>query len=107
MARDRYLRIILTIIAVELLWLGLKDLAPSVSAQADRRPAAAPVVITGIRLDDRNPDSLPVSVMGTVTVGLVPSTVVRIQSDRPLKVEADTPLPVQQVDYVPRVRPGE
>ena len=36
MKTDRYLRIILTIIAVELLWLGIRDLTPTVSAQASR-----------------------------------------------------------------------
>ena len=30
MKTDRYLRIILTIIAIELLWIGLKDMAPAV-----------------------------------------------------------------------------
>src|SRR5262245_61858189 len=101
MARDRYLKFILTIIAVELLWLGLKDLAPSVAAQAQPQPRAqaemapAPVIITGIRLtDDRYRDALPMAVVGNLTVGLVPQTLVRIQSDRPLKVEADQPLPV-------------
>ena len=108
MPRDRYLRFILTVIAIELLWLGLKDLAPSVAAQAQPRAAApAPVVITGIRLDDRNQDALPVSAIGNVTVQLVPQTVVRIRADQPLKVEADRPLPVRQEDYAPRVRPGE
>ena len=108
MPRDRYLRFILTIIAIELLWIGLKDFAPSAAAQAQPRVAApAPVVITGIRLDDRNHDALPVSVIGNVTVGLVPQTVVRIRADAPIKVEADRPLPVRQEDYTPRVRPGE
>lgn len=30
-----------------------------------------------------------------------------MRSDRYLKIEADQPLPVQQVDYTPRARPGE
>ena len=33
MPRDRYLKIILTVIAIELGWLGVKDLAVPVSAQ--------------------------------------------------------------------------
>jgi hypothetical protein len=105
MPRDRYLRVILTIIAIELLWLGLKDVAPSVAAQAPAGPT--PVVITGVRLENQPRDSMPTRVVGTVSVAVTPQTVVRIQADRPLKVEADTPLPVQQVDYTPRVRPGE
>ena len=111
MISDRYLRIILTVIAIELLWLGLKDLAPAVAAQPQRQPPAqmepAPVIITGIRLDERYRDALPMSVVGNLTVGLAPRTLVRIEAERPLKVEADKPLPVQQVDYTPGLRPGE
>ena len=44
MKTDRYLRIILTIIAIELLWLGLNDTAPGVSAQA----APARVIIASV-----------------------------------------------------------
>jgi len=35
MYMERYLRIILTVIAIELLWIGVKDFAPEVSAQAE------------------------------------------------------------------------
>jgi hypothetical protein len=56
-----------------------------------------PVIITGIRIDAEELDSLPVAVHGTVA----------IESRSPLKVEADRPLPVKSVPYTPSERPGE
>ena len=92
MTRDRYLKGVLTIIALELLWLAANGLPARASAQT----AATPVVITGIRItaDD---SLLPVSVRGTVA----------ISSSAPLKIEADQPLPVQGVPYTPKAKPGE
>jgi hypothetical protein len=91
MIRDRYLKGVLTIIALELVWLAANGLPARASAQA----TATPVVITGIRVtaDD---SLLPVSVHGTVA----------ISSTAPLKVEADRPLPVQEVPYTPTAKPG-
>lgn len=117
MRHDRYLKFILTIIAVELLWLGLKDAAPGVAAQAP--PAPARVVVAGVEIDGVPGAFLPVAVAGSyrdVPRGaqrlLEPLTTrvagdVQVQIPRPVKVEADKPLPVQQVDYTPRARPGE
>jgi hypothetical protein len=87
----RYLEIVLTVIAVELLVLIVNGAAPAASAQSE----PAPVVVTGVRLDGTD-DALPVSVAGTVT----------IEAAAPLKVEADRPLPVESVKYVPGDRPG-
>jgi len=53
---DRYVKIILTVIALELLWIGVRDVAPPVSAQAPAPAAAAAptaVVIRGIDIDGR------------------------------------------------------
>jgi hypothetical protein len=91
MTRDRYLKGVLTIIALELLWLAANGLPTRASAQT----TATPVVITGIQLTAES--LLPVSVRGTVT----------ISSAEPLKVEADRPLPVQGVPYTPKAKPGE
>jgi hypothetical protein len=122
MHRDRYLRVVLTVIALELLWLGLKDLATPVSAQ----PPATRVVITGVEIQGAGPlqSVVPVAVVGAFTqvpagvplgplatrvtgdVGAVVRGPVVIQQDRPLKVEADRPLPVENVGYLPRERPG-
>ena len=60
---DRYVKIILTVIAVELLWIGLKDGATPVVAQAQRAPT--PVVITGIELSGPEAGFLPVAVVGS------------------------------------------
>jgi hypothetical protein len=88
---DRYLRIVLTIIAVELGWLGVKDVVPAaVGAQA--QPAATRVVITGVDLPART-QFLPVAVTGGVRGVASPSwaspDALRVETgDRPLRVEA-------------------
>lgn len=123
MLTDRYLRVILTLIAVELLWLGLKNVAPPVSAQA----APTSVVITGVQIDGPDSGFLPVAVAGSFRQipdsyraslephhvrisGSVPIEVrgpLKIEADRPLKIESDRPLKVESVDYTPKSRPGE
>jgi hypothetical protein len=57
-AADRYLKVILTVIAIELLWIGVRDMAPPVAAQGAGR-----VVIAGIDLADDA--ALPVAVVGS------------------------------------------
>src|SRR5262245_32769548 len=92
MLRDRYLKIILTVIAIELGWLSVKDIAVPVSAQQPQQNQQAPqnqpltaVVIRGIDLPCQGnvincrETSLPVSVT---------------RSSAPVRVTADTPLPV-------------
>jgi hypothetical protein len=122
---DRYLRAILTIIAIELLWLGVKDIGTHVSAQA--RPAPTPVVITGVDISptattDPTRSSLPVHTDSVVRVEA--SNVIKVEANRPipvmsaapLKVEADQPLVVETgarplkidaVPYTPGQKPGE
>ena len=122
MDRDRYLRIVLTVIALELCWLGVKDLATPVSAQ----PPATRVVLAGVEMEGAGAlrSFVPVAIVGAygqvpqgVPLGPLPTRItgeiaavvrgpVRIQADRPLKVEADRPLPVENVGYTPRERPG-
>jgi hypothetical protein len=79
MHANLFLRIILTIIAIELGWIGLKDLAVPVSAQ----PGPAQVMIVG---------------------SLQP---LKIEADKPLKIEADQPLKVVVQRYTATERPGE
>ena len=118
---DRYLKIILTVIAVELLWIGLKEAAPGVSAQATRD--ATPVVITGVSADML----LPVGVVGTFRqvpvrhrtvldpatvrvagiVSVEAHTALKVDPVRPIKVEADRPLKVENVGYTGGQRPGD
>ena len=93
MTRDRYLLFVLTVIALELLWLAAAGRPVAASAQAE----TIPVVIRGIRLDAGDGGVLPVDVRGIVT----------IEPKGPLKVEADRPLPVEAVPYTPGARPGD
>lgn len=101
MSTDRYLRVVLTVIAIELAWIGLKDVAPPVSAQA----APTPVVITGIDLRD-NSTYVPVAVMGgfrQIPPGAqqtLQPLVTKVEADRPIRIEALTPLPVDVVSPV-------
>lgn len=115
MNTDRYLRIILTVIAIELLWLGLKDLAPAVSAQVEpTRVIIAsvdggflPVALAGqTATAGRNP-LRPIQIGITGDVAITARTPLKIEADRPLKVEADRPLRVESVPYTPGSRPGE
>ena len=112
---DRYLRIILTIIAIELLWIGLKDMAPAVVAQAEPTRViiasvdggSLPVALAGQTPNaGRNP-LRPIQIGITGDVSIQARTPLKIEADRPLKVEADRPLRVESVPYTPGVRPGE
>jgi len=105
MSGDRYLKIILTVIAIELGWMAMKDAAVQVSAQ----PAATPVVIRGIDLP--NNDSLPVTVVRSLnTLRVTADSLVRIRADQPIVVETrERPLLIQSVPagVSPRPGPGE
>jgi hypothetical protein len=113
MAADRYLKIVLTVIALELGWIAVKDSAVQVSAQAGE---PMPVLIRGVEILPGKDTSLPVTLVRT-------NGPVRVNSDRPLQVEAQRPLPIhadrplvvetdqrplliQSVPAVPAARPG-
>lgn len=103
MAADRYLKVVLTVIALELGWLAINNASVPLSAQ--RGSSAMPVVIRGIELAGPASGMLPVTLTGNHT--LVPvtltssNTVVRVMADRPLQLEqpvivqADRPLIVE------------
>lgn len=135
MQADRYLKGILTIIALELGWLALTHGAQPVAAQ--RPPEPQRVVITGIQIEDQRA-YLPVGVVGQyqrvptlnvppgVTV-ITPRTAVE-QGPSPLRVTVDTtqaplrvdlpvpivvhvepgnrPLKTESVPFTPQPRPG-
>jgi hypothetical protein len=118
MRSDFYFKMILTVIAIELGWLGAKELATPVTAQQ----AATPVVITGIQVNQNDGTHLPVVVLGSerqvppaltptvqplVTRLTMPAQPLKVEIDRPVKVEADKPLRVDQIRYTPGDRPGE
>lgn len=113
---DRYLKVILTVIACELLWLGVRDTAPPVQAQAQ----PAPVIVTGFRSGDRDFSAIPVAVVGEVRAvaghsalpNVEPLKVrvlepVRFDSREPLTVQTGAkPLSVESVPARPGARPG-
>jgi hypothetical protein len=94
MTVDRYVKTILTIIALELFWIGLKDTAPPVAAQAQ----LTPVVIRSIQLPANSQEYLPVGLVGQP---------VRVDVTRPVKIEADRPIKVENIGYTPAKNPGE
>jgi len=115
MPTDRYLKAILTIIALELLWIGFNHATPTASAQG----GVTPVIIRGIQLEGAGNAFLPVGVVGSyrqvpgpATAALEPLVtrvqgVVSIESGAPLLIRTDEPLKVEMVDYTPKLRPGE
>jgi hypothetical protein len=115
---DRYLKFILTLIAIELAWLGVRDTAPPVAAQA--RPTE--VVVTGIQLGGQGYAALPVIVvggqrpgaftLGTQWPGVEPLRVnvgdpVRLDLRDPIVVQTGAkPLVVDVLPGKPSQRPG-
>ena len=119
---DRYLKIVLTVIAIELGWLAINQHAAPVAAQAQAgaqaQAAPTPVVIRGINMayTGSGRDALPSAIVES-------RTPVKVEADRPLPVEAPRPLrveaagavriysdqvlKVENVGYTPARRPGE
>ncbi len=116
---DRYLKIVLTVIAVELFWLGVKDIGTPVAAQA-----TTPVIIRGVEL----PKGVMVPIQAMTPVSVVAERPLAVSLDgpvqlteRPLSVSVDTPLriqgpveitatkpiPTEAAPYIPSTRPGE
>jgi hypothetical protein len=124
---DRYVKTILTIIALELLWIGLKDGAPPVVAQAQVAPT--PVIIRGIEIAGPESGWLPVAVVGSykrvpasardavdpLTTAITADRALKMETDRPIdvtvqgpvKVEADRPLRIESVPFTLQKGPGE
>ena len=118
---DRYLKVILTIIACELAWLGVKDLGTPVAAQTAPTQNATPVVITGIEMRGRVNNAIPIVQTEPLEISSARPIVIEanrplqieavrpipIRGTVPLKIEVDRPLPVENVPYRPSQRPGE
>jgi hypothetical protein len=124
MRADRYLRVVLTIIAVELGWIALQHTGSPVIAQQ----TATPVVITGIDLE-KQADYLPVSVLGQARNVPAPlagrfrplDTAIRNEQSIPvsvplpidvrtlgtIRIDTSRPLKVENVGYTPAQKPGE
>jgi hypothetical protein len=122
MSVDRYVKVILTVIAIELGWLAISGSAVPLSAQRATGAAPQPVVIRGIELSSR--DVLPVSIAGNSVVPVTltgNNAVLRVVSERPLQLEqplivqndrplivetSSRPLLIQAMPAVPSARPG-
>ena len=100
MRADRYLKLILTVIALELFWLGMRDALPTAFAQQKAEPT--PVVITGVRIGRQEFTTLPVALTGSVQLNslvahrelpnLQPATV---RLSEPIVIDSRQPVTVQ------------
>src|SRR5262245_22233119 len=117
---DRYIKAVLTVIALELLWIGARDFAPPAAAQASAQQAVAPtpVVIRAIDLVGRAENeparvALPFYAVTTLKVDVdralpvIGAAPFKVESDRPLLVEAAKAVPVQVLPQAPSRVPGE
>jgi hypothetical protein len=122
MSGDRYLKAILTIIALELGWIAVSGSAPPVSAQQ----TPTPVVIAGIDLGNRA-EFLPVAILGQprnaaeaarfqpleVNVGndrpisVSASGITEVRVSSALRIDTSRPLRVENVGYTPGRTPGD
>ena len=115
MAADRYLKVILTVIALELFWLGVRETAPPVLAQQTPQP----VVITGFRVGSQDYAMLPVAVVGGTRWTPYGREIPQIEPlgvrvTQPIQAEIKQPITVQTgtkpliVDAIAKagVRPG-
>ncbi len=127
MSADRYLKVILTVIALELGWIAIQDTTVSVSAQRGQQAEPTPVVIRGIDLPCTGPASyvncreefLPVAITQanpSLRVTADPPLqvdargLIRIRAEQPIVVETrEKPLLIQSVPAgtAPRPGPGE
>ena len=124
---DRYLKIVLTVIALELGWIALKDTAVPVSAQRGQQAEPTPVVIRGIDLPCTGPASYvncreeflpvaitqanpPLRITADPPLQVDARGLIRIRAEQPIVVETrEKPLLIQSVPAgtAPRPGPGE
>jgi hypothetical protein len=112
---DRYLRIVLTVIAIELAWIGVKDVLPTPAAA--QAAAGMRVVIAGVDMPTRT-QFLPVAVAGAVRGAASPpwATLDTLRTNlsgpidariiEPIKVDTSRPLDVKSVMAQGAPRPG-
>ena len=125
---DRYLKVVLTVIALELGWMAIRDTGVPVAAQQAQAQATR-VIITGVdipatassqgalpvmvrpgdaalRIQADRPDR-PLEVAIGRAVKVEGDRPLAVSIDRPVKVETDIPLKVEQVPYTPARVPGD
>ena len=100
MATDRYLKIILTVIALELGWIAVKDTAAvQVSAQQND---PMPVLIRGVDLLVGKDAPLPISlVRSTTPVRVVAERTLPVETQRPVVIVPERPIVVETASQRP------
>jgi hypothetical protein len=113
MTTDRYTKLVLTLIAVELGWIAIGQFGVPVSAQ---RNEPTPVIIRGVEGAPGKELLIPVTLVGApVAVRVESARPLEIVATQPVKIEADRPIPVETgnepllirtVSDPPAARPG-
>jgi hypothetical protein len=105
MTVDRYTKLLLTVIALELGWIAISGVGVPVSAQ---RNEPTPVIIRGVEGAPGKEVFIPVTLVGsTRPIEIVAPQPMKIEADRPIPVETGgEPLLIRTVSDPPAVRPG-
>ena len=105
MTADRYTKLLLTVIALELGWIAISGVGVPVSAQ---RNEPTPVIIRGVEGAPGKEVFIPVTLVGsTRPIEIVAPQPMKIEADRPIPVETGgEPLLIRTVSDPPAVRPG-
>ena len=105
MTVDRYTKLLLTVIALELGWIAVSGIGVPVSAQ---RNEPMPVIIRGVEGVPGKEVFIPVTLVGsTRPLEIVAPQPIKIEADRPIPVETGgEPLLIRTVSDPPAVRPG-
>jgi hypothetical protein len=91
MTVDRYTKLLLTIIALELGWIAVSEAGVQVSAQ---RNDATPVIIRGVEGPPGKEVFIPVAVVGSSVLRVESARPLEVVASQPVKIEADQPIPV-------------
>jgi hypothetical protein len=92
MTVDRYTKLILTVIALELGWIAINNAGVPVLAQ---RSEATPVIIRGVEGPPGKQPLIPVNVVGSTILRVESERPLEVVASRPFKIEADRPIPVE------------
>ncbi|HEU4691070.1 MAG TPA: hypothetical protein VFS23_22030 [Vicinamibacterales bacterium] len=105
MTVDRYTKLLLTVIALELGWIAVSGIGVPVSAQ---RNEPMPVIIRGVEGVPGKEVFIPVTLVGsTRPLEIVAPQPIKIEADRPIPIETGSePLLIRTVSDPPSVRPG-
>ena len=112
MTADRYTKLVLTVIALELGWLAVNQAGVPLSAQ---RADATPVISRGVEAAPGKEAFIPVAVVGSTVLRVESSRPLEVTAPQPIRILADAPIPVetgsqplliQTVSDPPAARPG-